>query len=105
MHILLEWLILSVAVWVAAAVTPGVKLKGALSAVLVAGIFGVLNFLVGWLIFGVIGIVTLGVGFLLAFVTRWVVNALLLKVTDLFTDRLTIDGLGTAGEWLVRLAT
>jgi putative membrane protein len=70
--------------------------------------------LVGWLLFVIIGIGTLGLGFLLAFVTRWVVNAILLKVTDALTDRLTIRGfgpallaalvmsvLGTFGEYLV----
>ena len=52
---------------------------------------------------------------LLAFITRWVINAIILTIVDALTDRLTIDGfgwalggallmsaLGTLGEWLVR---
>lgn len=114
LQILLSWLILSVAVWLTAAILPGVHVAGFGSAVVVAAIFGVLNYLLGWLLFGLIGIATLGLGFLLAFVTRWVVNALLLKLTDALTRRIRIDtwglaflaallmsGLGTLGEWLV----
>jgi putative membrane protein len=115
MSILISWLILTVAVWIAAAIVPGVSVKGIGGAIVVAAIFGIVNWLIGWLFFFVIGIATLGLGFLLAFITRWVVDAIILKLTDLLTDRLTIRGfgpallaalvmsaLGTLGEWLVR---
>jgi putative membrane protein len=114
LEILLSWLILSVAVWLTATILPGVHVQSFGSAVVVAAIFGVLNYLLGWLLFGIIGIATLGLGFLLAFVTRWVVNTLLLKLTGALTSRFTIDtwgmaflaallmsGLGTLGQWLV----
>jgi len=113
--LLLSWLILTVAFWLTAMVLPGFHVKSFGSAIVVAAIFGVLNVLIGWLLFGVIGIATLGIGFLLAFLTRWVVNAILLKLTDAITDRLTIDGfgnallgaliislIGTVAEWLLR---
>lgn len=115
MDLLLSWLILTVAFWLTAMVLPGFHVKSFGSAIVVAAIFGVLNVLIGWLLFGVIGIATLGIGFLLAFLTRWVVNAILLKLTDAITDRLTIDGfgnallgaliislIGTVAEWLLR---
>ncbi|MGI5861197.1 MAG: phage holin family protein [Myxococcales bacterium] len=115
MGILISWLILAIAVWVAAAIVPGVSVKGVWGAIVVAAIFGIVNWLIGWVFFFVIGIVTLGLGFLLAFVTRWIVDAIVLKLTDWLTDRLTIRGfgpallaalvmsaLGTFGEWLVR---
>jgi putative membrane protein len=111
---LLTWLIMSAAVWITATVLPGFHVKSFGSAIIVAAIFGVLNFLIGWLLFFVLGIATLGIGFLLAFITRWIVNAVLLKLTDALTDHLTIDGfrwaligalmisvLGTLGEWLL----
>src|SRR5690606_41086376 len=117
MSILLSWLILSFAVWLTATVLPGFHVKSFGSAVLVAAIFGVLNFLVGWLLFAVFTVVTLGLAWLLAFITRWIINAILLTLTDKLTDHLRIDGfgwalggaammsvLGTAGEWLVRIA-
>ncbi|MEK7706339.1 MAG: phage holin family protein, partial [Myxococcota bacterium] len=89
MTILYSWLILAVAVWLTAQLLPGVKVSGIGGALVVALIFGILNWLVGWLLFVVIGIGTLGVGFILAFATRWLVMAILLKVTDLLTDKLT----------------
>ena len=39
---------------------------------------------------------TLGLGFLLAFLTRLVVNAILLKLVDAVSDNLSIDGFGWA---------
>jgi putative membrane protein len=115
LELILSWLILSVAVWLTAAILPGFHVKSFGSAVLVAAVFGVLNFLLGWLLFAVFTVVTLGIAWLLAFVTRWIINAILLVLTDKLTDHLHIDGfgwalggalmmsiLGTIGEWLVR---
>jgi putative membrane protein len=117
MSLLLSWLVLSLAVWLTAVVLPGFHVKSFGSAILVAAVFGILNFLLGWLIFAVLTVATLGIAWLLSFITRWIINALLLKATDALTDRLTIDSfgwalagalmmsvLGTAGEWLVRSA-
>jgi putative membrane protein len=114
--LVLSWLILSLAVWVTATVLPGFHVKSFGSAILVAAIFGVLNFLLGWLFFVVFTIATLGLAWLFAFITRWIINAILLKITDAVTDHLTIDSfkwalggalmmsaLGTVGEWLVRM--
>jgi putative membrane protein len=114
-NLILSWLILSLAVWLTAEVLPGFHVKGFGSAVLVAALFGVLNYLLGWLFFVVLTIATLGLALLFAFITRWVINAIILKLTDALTDQLTIDSfgwalggafmmsaLGTIGEWLVR---
>lgn len=115
MRLILSWLILSLAVWVTAAILPGFHIKGVKSAIIVAAIFGVLNFLLGWLLFGIFTVATLGIAWLLAFITRWIINAILLVLTDKLTDHLKIDGfrwalggalvmslVGTLGEWLVR---
>lgn len=114
MSIVLSWLVLSVAVWLTAKILPGFEVRSFGSAIGVAAIFGLLNWAVGWFLFLVIGVGTLGLGFLLAFVTRWFVNAILLKVTDAVSDSLKIksfatalvggllmSGLGTAGQWLI----
>lgn len=115
MSLILSWLILSFAVWITAAILPGFHIKSAKSALLVAAIFGVLNFLLGWLLFAIFTVATLGIAWLLAFITRWIINAILLVVTDKLTDHLKIDGFGwalggallmslagTLGEWIVR---
>ena len=115
MDLILSWLILSLAVWVTDAALPGFHVKGPKSALIVAAIFGILNFLLGWLLFAVFTVATLGLAWLLAFITRWIINAILLVITDKLTDHLKIDSfgwalggalmmslIGTLGEWLVR---
>ncbi len=115
MQLLLSWAILSVAVWLTAEILPGVQLRSFGSAFVVAAIFGLLNFFLGWRFFVVFAIGTLGIALLLAFITRWIIDAILLKITDAVSDALKIDSfgwalgaallmsvLGTAGEWLVR---
>lgn len=92
MSVLISWFVLAFAVWLTAVILPGVKIKGFGSAILVAALFGVLNFFLGWLFFTVFAIATLGIALLLAFLTRWIVNAILLKMVDAMTDRIQIDG-------------
>lgn len=114
MGLLLSWLILSVAVWLTAVILPGFHVKSFGGAFLVAAVFGILNFLLGWLFFAIFTIATLGLAWLLAFLTRWIINAILLKFTDALTDQLKVDSfgwalggalmmtvLGTLGQWLV----
>ena len=105
MHILLSWLVLSAAVLITAAILPGMRVKGFGGALVAAALFGILNWLLGWLFFVLLGVATLGLGFLFAFLTRWLVDAIILKMADALTDRLTIDGFGTAflGAGLVSL--
>ena len=115
MDLVLSWLVLSFAVWLTDALLPGFHVKNFKSALLVAAIFGVLSFLLGWLLFTVFTVLTLGLAWLLAFVARWIINAILLVLTDKLTDHLKIDSfgwalggalmmsvIGTVGEWLVR---
>src|SRR3954470_21206239 len=82
MGLLISWLILSIAVWATAAILPGFRVKDFKSAVIVALLFGLLNFLLGWLLFTVFTIATLGLAWLFGFLTRWLINALLLMLTD-----------------------
>jgi len=96
MHMLLSWLVLSISVWVTAGILPGFSVNGFSGAIKAAAIFGILNWLLGWFIFVVLGIATLGIGFLLAFLTRWIVMALLLKFTDALSSSLKIKSFGTA---------
>lgn len=117
MNLLLSWLILSFAVWLTAAVLPGFHIKNYKSALIVSFIFGLLNLLLGWLFFAVFTVLTLGIAWLLAFITRWIINAILLKITDKLTNHLTIDSfgwallgalmisaIGTLGQWLLMSA-
>jgi steroid 5-alpha reductase family enzyme len=48
MSLLISWLILSISVWIAASIVPGVQVKGFGGAIVVAAIFGILNWAIGW---------------------------------------------------------
>jgi len=93
---LISWLALSLMVWLTAAIVPGFKVKGVGGALFTGFLFGLLNYVLGWFFFVLIGIGTLGLGFIFAFITRWVVDAIVLKITDAFTDKLTIKSFGVA---------
>ncbi|HMI82630.1 MAG TPA: phage holin family protein [Polyangiaceae bacterium] len=95
-HLLVQWLILSLAFWLTAKVVPGFHVRSLGDAIVVAAVFGIVNFLLGTLLYVVLGVATLGIGFLLSLITHWIVNAILLKVTDGLTHRLEVRGFGTA---------
>ncbi|AWV89450.1 phage holin family protein [Bradymonas sediminis] len=96
MSFFLSWLVMALAVWLTATILPGVHVKNLPSTLIIAAIFGVLNFLLGWLFFTVFTIATLGLAWLFAVVTRIIIDAIILKMTDATTDRLKIDGFGWA---------
>jgi len=95
-ELLFDWVILSVSIWITAAILPGVHLKSFGSSFGVAFIFGLLSWAIGWLIWGVLGVGTLGLAWVLAFITRWFVYAILLTITDKISDALEIDSFGWA---------
>ena len=65
-----------------AALLPGVRIRGLKGAVFAAATYGLLDFFLGWLLFVAIGLGTFGLGFVFAFVTRFLVTMILLRLTD-----------------------
>ena len=118
MGILISWGVVTLSLWAAAEFLDGMEIKGGfVGHVLTAGVFGLLNVLVGWLIFLFLGAISLGLGFVFAFFTRLIVTAILLKVTDSFSSKLKVRSFGTAlvaalvmsvvsglSEWVLRMA-
>ncbi len=94
--LLLSWLVMSIVVYLTAAIVPGVEVRSFFGAVWVAALFGVLNLAIGWLLFLLIGVGTLGLGFVFALVTRFFVDALVLKLTAALTSQLQIKSFGRA---------
>jgi putative membrane protein len=86
------WLIHSLALWVTAQFLPGFSVKGFWGALKVSALFGLMNLLLGKLIYVLVGVASLGIGFLFEFITRTLVNAILLKVTDGLTESLEVKG-------------
>lgn len=91
--LLLSWLMAALSLLLADRLFSGVRLQGGIvSALWIAAIFAVLRFLLGWLLFGILGIATLGLGFIFHFVTQLVVAAVVLKLTSALSTRFAIDG-------------
>ncbi len=96
MGLLMKWLILSVAFWATAKLLPGVRVNGFGSSILAAAIYAVLSVIVGWVLFAVLTIGTLGIAYLLGFITWWFIGAVVLLLTDELTDSFDVDGFGAA---------
>ncbi|NPD06118.1 hypothetical protein HN031_15670 [Nocardioides sp. zg-1308] len=92
-RVLLNWLILTAAVWVATAVVPGLHVDGGVVTYLALSVlFGLVNAVLGPLLDLValpLTVVTLGLFAL-------VVNGVLLATTAGLTERFSVDGLGNA---------
>lgn len=71
-------LILSVAVFLVAKILPGIRVKNFITAVIVAVVYSVINFLVGWLLV----LVSLPFIVLTFGLFKLVINAFLLWITD-----------------------
>lgn len=94
--LLLAWLVMSLIIMLTAALVPGVEVKSFGSALWASLLLGVLNALAGWVLFILIGIGTMGLGFILAFVTHWFVLAILLKGVASLSKGLEIESFGRA---------
>ena len=84
-------LLLSVSVFLVARLLPGIRLKNYGTAVIVALIYSLINYLIGWLL------IFLALPFLIVTfgLFKFVINAFLLWLTDKMMDDFEIDGIGT----------
>ncbi len=97
MGLLVTWVVTTLSLFVASKLLDGMTLKGGvISHFFVAALFGVLNVVLGQLIYLAIGIGTLGLGFLLAFVSHLLATAFVLKIVDALTTRLKVKDFRTA---------
>jgi putative membrane protein len=96
MSLLITWLISALAVWITAQFLPGFSVTGAKGALIAAAVIGLLNTLIGWLIWLVLGVGTLGIAWLLGFITQFVVMAIVIVFADKLIASLKVSGFGTA---------
>jgi putative membrane protein len=99
--LLVSWVACALALFLSAKIFSGVRLKGDFGdALWIAAVYSIISFFLGWLIFGLLGVVTLGLGFVFFFITQLVTAAIVLKVTSALSSRFDIVGfvpaLGTA---------
>jgi putative membrane protein len=91
MHVLLHLAVLSITILALSRLVPSVRIKSAGTAVVVAIVFSVLNFFIGWFIrvlLFVPAVMTLGLLFLFV---PFIVNAVLLWLTDKLLARFEIQ--------------
>lgn len=101
LEFLVSWALSAAALTVANRVFSGVSLQGDFAdALWVAALYAVLSFCFGWFVFGFLGFVTLGLGFIFFLFTKLVAAAIILKMTSALSSRFSIRGfvpaLGTA---------
>jgi putative membrane protein len=101
--LLLRWLILSVAIMVAAYLFPGIHVSGFGSALFAALVLGILNAFFRPILF----ILTLPITVLTLGLFTFVINALLLMMTSGVIGGLMVDGFGSAllGSLIISLVS
>lgn len=95
-HLLISWLVLAFGLWITGALVPGFRVDGFKGALVAGAVFGVLHYAIGWFLFVVIGFGTLFLGFIFAFITKWIVSAIVLQIADAVTDSLSVENFRTA---------
>ena len=91
-NILIAWAAATLGLWLSANVLRGVRLASLGDAVWAGALVGILQWSLTGPIFVLLGIGTLGIGFLLWFLTRWVAAALVILLASKLSSRLDIDG-------------
>jgi len=84
-------LILSAAIFIVSKVLPGIHIRGVWTAVIVAIVYSIINYFLGWLFMLLafpLMVITFGL-------FKFVINAFLLWMTDKLMDDFQIDSLGT----------
>ncbi len=84
-------LLLSLAIFLVARLLPGIHLKGFGTAVIVALVYSLINYLIGWLLL----LLTLPAVIITFGLFKFVINAFLLWMTDKLIDDFEIEGFGT----------
>ena len=84
-------LLLSLAIFLVARLLSGIHLKGFGTAVIVALVYSLINYLIGWLLL----LLTLPAVIITFGLFKFVINAFFLWVTDKLIDDFEIEGLGT----------
>ncbi len=89
--ILWNILLLSVSVFLVAQFLPGIRLKNFGTAVIVAVIYSLISYLIGWLL------IILSLPFIIITfgLFKFVINGFLLLITDKMMEDFEIDGIGT----------
>src|SRR4029077_20091440 len=96
MQILLSWVTAALGLWLASNMLSGVGLNSLSDALWGGALLGFLGWILYFPIFFVLGVGTLGLAFVLFFITRWIVSAFVIQLTASLSSRLEVRGFGNA---------
>ena len=91
MATILNLLLLSSAIFIIAKAMPSIHIKNFRTAIAVALVYSIINFLTGWILF----FLTLPFIIITFGLFKFVINAFMLWVTDKFIEDFKIDGFGS----------
>ncbi len=91
MSIILNISLLSLAIFIVAKIMPSIHIKNFWTAIVVALVYSVINFLAGWLLF----FLTLPFIIITFGLFKFVINAILLLITDKLIEDFEIDSFGS----------
>jgi uncharacterized membrane protein YvlD (DUF360 family) len=95
-QILVSWSAATLGLWLAGNTLRGVRIGSFSDALWAGALLGVLQWALSGPLFVALGIGSIGLGFLLWFLTRWVVAALIVLLTSKLSSRLSVDGFWNA---------
>ena len=91
MSIIYNFLLLSLSIFIVAGLIPDIKIKGFKTALIVALIYSLLNLLIGWILV----LITLPLIYITFGLFKFVINAILLWITNLLIDDFKIKNFKT----------
>jgi uncharacterized membrane protein YvlD (DUF360 family) len=94
--ILVGWASATLGLWLAANMLRGVRLQSFGDAIWAGALLGVLQWALTWGVAVALGIATLGIGFLLWFITRWIASAIVILIASALSSRLEVRGFWNA---------
>jgi uncharacterized membrane protein YvlD (DUF360 family) len=92
MQLLIAWIAAALGLWLAAQLLRGVRLGSFADALWAGALLGVLQWALSGPLFVLLGIGTLGLGFLFWFLTRWVVAAIVVLLASRLSSRFEVVG-------------
>ncbi|HEX6240526.1 MAG TPA: phage holin family protein [Polyangiales bacterium] len=92
MQILLAWATAALGLWLAAQMLSGVRLGSFADAIWAGALLGFLEWVLYYPLFFVMGVGTLGIAWILFFITRWIISALVILLTAKLSSRLEVRG-------------
>lgn len=94
MSVILNLLVTAAVIWMASRGMSKVHIPNFGSALLIAVVIGLLNWVIGWLLEFILNVATLGIFYFtgLGFIISIVVNAIVIEIVDQVSSRFKTDG-------------